>query len=208
MRRDALLAGILGAAIGLAGGLALAPRPVSVAAAPAASGPASGGASSDEVVAELRRIRTLLAVQPAVAATEQPPSPAEPADSPPQRASDELVAALRAVEHALRSASASSGTGTPPAGLRASEEGLALPLPARLGALRTARGSLEGPGPQVVPELFGLSPSQVYERFGTPPIVGSSPGRVRWLYEDPDYPGHLVVTFFDGYVGWIHVTTE
>ena len=44
--------------------------------------------------------------------------------------------------------------------------------------LRTARASLEGQGQQVVPELFGLSPAHVYERFGTPAIVGNSPGRV------------------------------
>ena len=216
MRGAALISGLLGGAAGVLAGLALAPRPSSV---PAVQGVPEDRASA-EVLAELKAIRTLLEARVAtslaepVAATE-PAARLDPAagDAEPGEARVEtldasaLVAALRSLEQAV-CAGRSDGAGASRAGLRASEEELATPRTANLGALRTARAAMKGEGQQVLPDLFGLSPAQVYRRFGTPAVVGNSPGRVRWMYRDPDYPGFLVVTFFDGYVGWIHVAAE
>ena len=77
-------------------------------------------------------------------------------------------------------------------------------------AVRLARASLEDDvsGVRVDPALFGRSPAQVYARLGTPTVVGNSPGRIRWIYDDPTYALDLVVTFFDGYVAWVHLAGD
>lgn len=200
IRLDSLLAGAVGVAVGMAAGIAILPD--------RAPGPAMVGPDRSElesVTAELRAIRELLSGPEVTPAPSSAPATRRAALPP----SSELLAALGSLEAALRLASAPTAPDTP-AGLRPLDRDRAS-RPADLTVVRVARervGQLEGDGPYVVDDFFGLSPPQVYERFGTPARIGNSPGRVRWLYEDPDYPGYLVVTFIDGYVAWIHQTSE
>lgn len=208
MRWTVWVATTLGAtALGFAVGRALAPAPVSP------LRPAPGADLSAEVLAELRAIRGLLAGEPLVEPPSPPAGPVAPgletaASGPARLDARELSSALRSLEAALRATGRDGGASPASAGLRPAVGDGGEPRVADLGALRAARAALGEQGGRVVPDLFGLSPAQVYRRFGTPAVVGNSPGRVRWLYEDPDFPGHLVVTFFDGYVGWIDVATE
>jgi len=197
MRWDSLTSAALGAALGLLAGWTLARDRET--AAPRVPVPAA--VSLEPLLAELRAIRASL---------EQPLAPlAGPTvGAPPQRerapAGDPLGEELRALVAALR-AEREQRAAAPPPMRELEDDG---PRAPDLAALRAARARLAGPEPQVVPELFGLSPEQVYRRFGTPAVVGNSPGRVRWLYADPDGPGRLVVTFMEGYVAWVSLATE
>ncbi|MEQ8766615.1 MAG: hypothetical protein RL885_22065 [Planctomycetota bacterium] len=83
------------------------------------------------------------------------------------------------------------------------------PRPADLEAVRQARAGLPSGLVDAGPELFGLSPAQVYRRFGAPTSVAQGArGRVMWNYDDPAFPSPFVATFVDGYLVWLQASTD
>lgn len=210
LKLQSFVLGLLGALLGLAAGLWLrtgeppVPRPS-----------ANAGADLAPILAELRSIRALLAA-PQLEPLLEPLLEALPEDSRTETPvaatapdSRELVAALRSLEATLLAA---RRPGDPlgsraeggPTSLRGEEA-----RPIDIEEVRRVRATIEGTsGVRVDPALFGLSPAQLYGLLGTPTTIGTSPGRVRWIYDDPGYPQDLVVTFFDGYVAWVHLVGE
>lgn len=200
---EVFVAGLLGAAAGLALGSWIAPRPGLAGAADDAADARLAG-----IHAELREIRELLARAPAAGLSGQavpPPAPAGAERTPHPMLQEEWIAVLRDLEQTLRGMSGAEGAPTqaapPAAGSLWSEQ----PVDLDLAEVRSLRDSLPGDERMAEPGLFGLSPAQAYARFGTPSYIGNSADRVRWYYQDPNDSRSLVLTFMDGYLAWTHV---
>jgi hypothetical protein len=147
---------------------------------PQAAAPVGLRGGMAELVAEVRELRMMLANQMPTGDTSQASTPGStpvPLAADPTR---DLVIALRELTAAL--------PGIP---TRGDETVLvrpeALAAPTNQDAVAEIRSTLDKGESVIRPELFGLSPSDVYRRFGAPSAVETSDnGSYAWFYENPD----------------------
>lgn len=195
MRWEFLVAAIIGAVFGAGAATLLSSDAVqAVPILPA-------GKESTAVLEELRGIRSLLE-QPDL---ERPTPIAERiASTSPAAAPRELdtAALTRAIDRLIVTLSTSPRWTEEVARPGDNDQGERVTRTIDLEAVRPVFNELEVDVNATVPEYFGLSPAEVYRRFGTPSRIGSSAGRVRWFYDEPG-GGGLQLTFMDGYLAWL-----
>lgn len=194
MRWEFLVAAILGVAVGM-GAVLLSKESVQAV-------PVVGVApESTAVLEELRAIRSLLEEPDLERPTPVTDRVATTSEREPQREVD-TTALTGAIDRLIVALSTSPRWEEQSPRPGENDLGERVTRKIDLEAVRPVFNTLEVDVNATVPEFFGLSPAEVYRRFGTPSRIGSSAGRVRWFYDEPG-GGGLQLTFMDGYLAWL-----